>query len=42
MSGGEEFFQELFEERHVSNIIPQRPRLKTRTMMKQTCKAPIK
>jgi hypothetical protein len=36
----EEFLQELFE-RHVSSIIPQRPRLGIKTMMKQKGKVPI-
>ncbi len=39
MSNGEEFFQELFEERPISSIIPRCPRLETRTMMKQKVKA---
>jgi hypothetical protein len=34
VSCGKEFFQQFFEERLVSSIIPQRPRLETRTMMK--------
>ncbi len=39
---GEEFFQELFEEEPICSIILQRPRSKTRTMMKQKGKAPTK
>jgi hypothetical protein len=35
MSSGEAFLQELFEDDTISNIIPQRPRSGTRTMMKQ-------
>ncbi len=35
MSNGEKILQEFFEERHVANIIPQHPRLGTRTMMKR-------
>jgi len=34
MSSGELFFQKLFEEGPISNIILQCPRLGTRTMMK--------
>jgi hypothetical protein len=34
VSNGEEFFQEFFEAKLVANIIPQHPRLGTRTMMK--------
>jgi hypothetical protein len=41
MSNGEKFIQELFEERPISIIIPQCPKLKTRTMMKQKGKAPV-
>jgi hypothetical protein len=36
---GKEFFQELFEEKLVCSVIPQRPRLKTKTMMKKKGKA---
>jgi hypothetical protein len=42
MSSGEKFIQELFEERPISNIIPQRLKSETRTMIKQKGKAPIK
>ncbi len=35
MSSGKEFFQELFEKRPISSIIPQRPRLETIIMMKR-------
>jgi hypothetical protein len=42
VSNREEFLQELFEERPISSIIPQHPRSKTRTMMKQKGKALIK
>jgi hypothetical protein len=42
VTSGEEFFQELFEERHVSNIILQNPRLETRTMVKRKGKGPVK
>jgi len=35
VSIGKEFFQKLFEEKHVSSIIPQCPRLEARTMMKR-------
>jgi hypothetical protein len=41
MSSGNAFLQELFEKRPISNIIPQRPRSRTRTMMKQKGKAPV-
>ncbi len=41
MSSGEEFLQELFEERPVSNIILQCPKSETKTMMKRKGKAPI-
>jgi hypothetical protein len=41
VSSGEEFLQELFEERLVSSIIFQHPRSGTRTMMKQKSKALI-
>ncbi len=41
VTSGEEFLQEFFEERHVSNIILQHPRSKTKTMVKQKGKAPI-
>ncbi len=41
MSNGEEFFQELFEEKLVFNIIPQRPKLEIRTMMKQKGKTHV-
>ncbi len=33
VSGGKKFLQELFEGKPISNIIPQCPRLETRTMM---------
>jgi hypothetical protein len=33
VTSGEEFLQEFFEERHVSNIILQHPRSKTKTMV---------
>jgi hypothetical protein len=39
---GEVFLQELFEEGPISNIIPQRSRSRTRIVMKQKGKAPIK
>jgi hypothetical protein len=39
IDNGEEFFQELFEEKLVYSVIPQRPRLKTKTMMKKKGKA---
>jgi hypothetical protein len=35
VSSGKEFFQELFEKRPISSIIPQRPRLETIIMMKR-------
>jgi hypothetical protein len=35
MNSGEAFLQELFEEGPISNIIPQCPRSRTKTMMKQ-------
>jgi hypothetical protein len=41
MSNGEVFLQELFKGGPISSIIPQRPRLGTRTMMKWKGKAPI-
>jgi hypothetical protein len=41
MSNGKAFFEELFEEGPISNIIPQRPRSGTRIMMKQKGKTPI-
>ncbi len=34
MNSGKVFLQELFEEGPISNIIPRRTRLETRTMMK--------
>ncbi len=36
---GEEFLQELFEEELICNIIPQRPRSRTKAMMKRKNKA---
>jgi hypothetical protein len=42
MNSGKVFIQELFEEGPISNIIPQRSRLETRTIMKQKGKAPVK
>jgi hypothetical protein len=41
MNSGKVFFQEFFEKGPISSIIPQRPRLGTRTMMKQKSKALI-
>ncbi len=41
MSNEEEFLQELFEERPVCSIIPQRPRSRTKTMMKQKGKVHV-
>jgi hypothetical protein len=41
MSNGEEFLQELFEERLVCSIIPQHPRSRTKTMMKQKGKVHV-
>jgi hypothetical protein len=38
---GKEFLQELFEKKHVCNIIPQCPRSRTKAMMKRKGKAPI-
>jgi hypothetical protein len=38
---GKELFQKLFE-KLVCNVIPQHPRSKTKTMIKQKGKAPIK
>ncbi len=35
VNSGEVFLQELLEEGPISNIIPQRPRSGTRTMMKR-------
>jgi hypothetical protein len=42
VSSGEVFFQELFEERPISSIIPQRLKSRTRTMMKQKGKTLVK
>jgi hypothetical protein len=42
LNSGEEFLQELFEDGPISNIIPQHSRLRTRIMMKQKGKEPIK
>jgi hypothetical protein len=39
MNSGKIFFQELFEEGPIFNIIPQRSRLGTRTIMKPKGKA---
>jgi hypothetical protein len=41
VSSGEEFFQELFEERPACNIIPQRLKSITKTMMKQKGKVHV-
>jgi len=41
VTNGEKFLQEFFEKTHVSNIILQHPRSKTKTMVKQKGKAPI-
>jgi hypothetical protein len=41
MNNGEVILQEFFEEGPSSNIIPQCPRLGTRTMMKRKGKVPI-
>jgi hypothetical protein len=41
MNNGEEFLQEIFEERPISNIIPLHPILEIRTMMKQKGKAHV-
>jgi hypothetical protein len=41
VTSGEKFLQEFFEKTHVSNIILQHPRSKTKTMVKQKGKAPI-
>ncbi len=42
VTSGEEFLQDFFEDRHVSNIILHHPRFQTRTMVKQKGKVPIK
>jgi hypothetical protein len=42
VSSGEEFLQELFEKRPISNIIPQCPKSRTKTMVKQKGKAHVK
>ncbi len=39
---GKQFFQELFEKKHVYSVILERPRSKTKAMMKQKGKAPAK
>jgi hypothetical protein len=41
VSSGKIFLQELLEERPISNIILQCPRLGTTTMMKRKGKAPV-
>ncbi len=41
MNNGKEFFQELFEDKLVYNIIPQHLRLGAITMMKRKSKTPI-
>jgi hypothetical protein len=39
VSSGEEFLQEFFEKKLVSNIIPQNPKLGTKNIMKRKGKA---
>jgi hypothetical protein len=41
VNNGEAFLQELFEKGPNSNIIPKRPKLGTRTMMKQKGKVHV-
>jgi hypothetical protein len=42
VSSGNAFLHELFKEGLDSSIIPQRPRSRTRTIMKQKGKVPVK
>jgi hypothetical protein len=37
----EEFLQEFFGEEHVCSVIPQHPRLRTKTLIKRKGKVPI-